>query len=238
MRLPADQVLVDDERIVVVAEARWQDCPGPTSRCTTPHNDSGRHDVPPAWMTAATEPCETCSPKPHPSGECQCVPCESPAYGHPAHAHCAACCGGSMIAEYSSACPVADHAEWAERQNPRSGCLACHDGRPIVTIEVECEGRLQEHSYAPGRTGLRCDGGCAGDSTAYATPGTVIYRLVASHPRVVPIQDRNQAQGLEQIVPSNTPGKWWLWSDFHIGRTLTLPPAATPGMWALIGTVL
>lgn len=48
---------------------------------------------------------------------CICWPCESPAYGAVGFDHCAACCYGSMIAEYNHDCPVSDHAEWAERQH-------------------------------------------------------------------------------------------------------------------------
>ncbi len=48
--------------------------------------------------------------------ECVCVPCESPAYGHPALAHCAACCAGSMIESYDHGCPIPDHRELAEAQ--------------------------------------------------------------------------------------------------------------------------
>ena len=48
--------------------------------------------------------------------ECGCVPCATPAYGAPGFDHCAACCSGSLIAEYVHDCPVADHAAMAFAQ--------------------------------------------------------------------------------------------------------------------------
>ena len=48
--------------------------------------------------------------------ECICVPCTTPAYGAPGHDHCAACCAGTMIAEYDHACPVPEHRELAVAQ--------------------------------------------------------------------------------------------------------------------------
>lgn len=50
--------------------------------------------------------------------ECTCAPCTSPAYGAPGYAHCAACCGGTGIDTYDHFCPIEDHREWAEKQNP------------------------------------------------------------------------------------------------------------------------
>ncbi len=47
---------------------------------------------------------------------CICVPCTTPARGAPGIDHCAACCYGSLIAEYDHACPVADHQEMAVAQ--------------------------------------------------------------------------------------------------------------------------
>lgn len=49
---------------------------------------------------------------------CICVPCESPAYGAPGVAHCAACCMGTYIAEYNHDCPIEEHRELAHRQFP------------------------------------------------------------------------------------------------------------------------
>ena len=48
--------------------------------------------------------------------ECTCVPCESPAYGHPAFDHCAACCSGSLIEEYDHGCPLEEHRRMAALQ--------------------------------------------------------------------------------------------------------------------------
>jgi hypothetical protein len=48
--------------------------------------------------------------------QCTCKPCESPAYGAPGIAHCAACCYGSLIEEYDHDCPIPEHQYWAERQ--------------------------------------------------------------------------------------------------------------------------
>ena len=47
---------------------------------------------------------------------CICVPCNTPAYGAVGFDHCAACCSGSLIAEYVHACPVSDHGEMAIAQ--------------------------------------------------------------------------------------------------------------------------
>lgn len=49
---------------------------------------------------------------------CICYPCESPAYGAPGFAHCAACCSGSLIESYHHDCPVEEHREMAHRQFP------------------------------------------------------------------------------------------------------------------------
>ena len=51
---------------------------------------------------------------------CLCTPCESPSYGAPGIAHCAACCAGSMIESYDHDCPVIEHqdlavAQWGSR---------------------------------------------------------------------------------------------------------------------------
>ena len=51
---------------------------------------------------------------------CSCTPCESPSYGAPGIAHCAACCAGSMIEAYDHDCPVLEHqdlavAQWGSR---------------------------------------------------------------------------------------------------------------------------
>ncbi len=48
--------------------------------------------------------------------ECICVPCTAPAYGAPGIDHCAACCAGTMIAEYDHACPIPGHRELAVAQ--------------------------------------------------------------------------------------------------------------------------
>lgn len=47
---------------------------------------------------------------------CSCTPCESPSYGAPGIAHCAACCLGSMIEAYDHDCPVTEHRELAVAQ--------------------------------------------------------------------------------------------------------------------------
>lgn len=57
--------------------------------------------------------------------ECTCTPCESPAYGAPGYAHCAACCYGSLIEAYDHDCPVPKHREMAQRQFPLENRLAC-----------------------------------------------------------------------------------------------------------------
>lgn len=49
---------------------------------------------------------------------CTCIPCTTPANGAPGFPHCAACCYGTLIAEYSFDCPFPDHREWAARQFP------------------------------------------------------------------------------------------------------------------------
>ena len=50
--------------------------------------------------------------------ECLCEPCETPAYGVPWLAHCAACCYGTLIETYNHDCSVAEHRELAHRQYP------------------------------------------------------------------------------------------------------------------------
>ncbi len=47
---------------------------------------------------------------------CICIPCTTPAYGAPGFDHCAACCAGSMIAEYDHACPISEHRDLARAQ--------------------------------------------------------------------------------------------------------------------------
>lgn len=49
---------------------------------------------------------------------CTCVPCTTPAYGVPGRAHCAACCYGTLVEEYSFECPIPEHRELAARQFP------------------------------------------------------------------------------------------------------------------------
>lgn len=49
---------------------------------------------------------------------CICKPCNSPAYGVPGYAHCAACCYGTLIEEYDHDCPIVEHREMAQRQFP------------------------------------------------------------------------------------------------------------------------
>lgn len=56
---------------------------------------------------------------------CICVPCTNPGRGSwpgaPGWPHCAACCYGSMVAEFDHDCPVGDHAETALLQwGPKS----------------------------------------------------------------------------------------------------------------------
>lgn len=48
--------------------------------------------------------------------DCTCAPCETPAYGAPGIAHCAACCYGTMIEEYDPDCPIDEHHMLALRQ--------------------------------------------------------------------------------------------------------------------------
>lgn len=48
---------------------------------------------------------------------CTCIPCTTPAYGAPGHAHCAACCAGSLIADYDHYCPVPEHRRMAALQH-------------------------------------------------------------------------------------------------------------------------
>ena len=47
---------------------------------------------------------------------CTCVRCTTPAYGVPGFDHCAACCYGSLIAEYDLDCPSGEHRELATYQ--------------------------------------------------------------------------------------------------------------------------
>lgn len=105
------------------------------------------HTVPPPVLADLVQKkCETCHPEPHPSGECRCVPCNSPAYGHPAHPHCAACCAGTLIESYAHDCPVGDHAEWAQRQHPTSDCPACAGtGSDLIELMQECPDCLSDH---------------------------------------------------------------------------------------------
>lgn len=48
--------------------------------------------------------------------DCTCMPCTQGARGVPGRDHCAACCYGTMIAEYDYNCSVGDHHEMAIRQ--------------------------------------------------------------------------------------------------------------------------
>jgi hypothetical protein len=51
---------------------------------------------------------------------------------------------------------------------------------------------------------------------------------------VLPIQDEAEVSGPRQIVKSSSAnGHWWLWDDHGQNATITLPPDAKPGMWAV-----
>ena len=47
---------------------------------------------------------------------CTCVPCTTPAFGHPTIDHCAACCAGSLIEQYDHDCPIESHRTLAVQQ--------------------------------------------------------------------------------------------------------------------------
>ena len=62
--------------------------------------------------------------------DCTCLRCTSPAFGAVGFDHCAACCAGSLIAEYDHDCPIPEHREWALIQFPPSMRLAAAEVEP------------------------------------------------------------------------------------------------------------
>lgn len=67
---------------------------------------------------------------------CTCVPCTTPACGAPGHAHCAACCYGTLVEEYARDCPIPKHRTMAERQHPVVASTALSDAA-FASIELD-----------------------------------------------------------------------------------------------------
>lgn len=184
IRLPADQVLVDGDRIVVV---------GGGTRIGPMEPGGPDLRTPPAWMTAATEPCRNVI--------------------FPDDTWPAKCVKGrliNIIVGYDVPCPD------------------CRDGRPIITIEVECahctEGVDHSLYLGPDRACRHCVGG-----------GTDTYRLTASE--VLEIFSDESRSGMVGIYLDDD-GTGWVSQDYADAVTLDLPPAVVPGMFALLGEVV
>lgn len=203
IKLPADQVLVDGDRIVVVVDGECGHC-GP-GRVNWHHDlDCGGVPLdPPGWMSAATEPCEHCLGQ-------GCPPSDETAG-----------CG----------CPVCDD--------------DCRDGRPIVTIGVECErcegsgvesglaantGSYGQDFIDPKCEAADCKDGC-----------TVTYRFTVSeeHPKVLPIRDPyNPLSTGERWVVLSPSGNAALVDEYGAAINAVFPPATSPDQCALIGEVV
>jgi hypothetical protein len=96
------------------------------------------------------------------------------------------------------------------------------------TVEVECTGTLQPNDQG----GLTCDGGCA---DAYPW-GTVSYRVSVVPGMVLPIVAWGQRREIEPpylVTQLPPPMAIYVDADRIARATVTLPPDAKPGMWAV-----